>query len=373
MDEEKYFTGGVFSKTLEDGRCGADLELQHDRVVASTVEGPQFSVRYDDCDIEIGGYHGKMVFCRNSDRSVTIFCDEKRFAASLAYAAGGLLDDQLTLQKQQTKSQSRRGRWIGLTVVVLLLAALIGTYYAIRIAAEAAVGAIPVSVDRQIGSQAFLAMDPGGPEINDPVVTGAIQTMVDRLAPHAAIQGMQFDVHVIDSPELNAFCLPGGTIVVYTGLMQRAEHPDQVAGVLAHEMAHATLRHGLRQISQSLGLAAAVNVLLGNVEGIVVAGAEVFQLATINSYSRGQETAADMEGVRMLHAAEIDPLALSQFFEMMKEEGGDLPGSLSWLSTHPDHDARIVNVRGQMAELEARQYRPLDIDWDAVRRRLNDN
>jgi Zn-dependent protease with chaperone function len=370
MTEETSFSGGVFNDAIEGGRAGAEIELQHDRVVATTTDDQQFAVRYDDCQIEVGGFNGRMVFCRNSDRSLTIFCDHKKFATALAWSSGGLLDEQLQVQHQQKRSQSRRGRWVGLACVVFIAVALYGAYFGIRVAADAAVQAVPISVDQQIGKHAFSSMDVGGPEVDDPVVTAAIQQIVTRLAPHAAVQGLSFDVHVVDSPELNAFALPGGTIVVYTGLIASADHPDEVAGVIAHEMAHATMRHGLRQISRSLGLAAAVNVVIGDVEGIVVAGAEMFQLATINSYSRGQENEADAEGVRMLHAAGIDPRGLAQFFETMKEETGDLPSGLSWISTHPEHDARIANVRGLVAELSPRDYKPIDVDWGAVQQRL---
>jgi len=154
------------------------------------------------------------------------------------------------------------------------------------------------------------------------------------------------------------------------GGIDRAEGPERVAGGRAHELAPATLRHGLERVGEALGVAAAVNLLIGNVEGLVVLGAEIFQLATVNSYSREQETEADSEGVRMLYAAKIDPLGLAKFFEMLKEEGGNMPAGLEWISTHPDHEARIINIRGLVAELGPQDYEPIDVDWDDVRERL---
>ena len=250
---------------------------------------------------------------------------------------------------------------------------IVAAYYGIQSAGVAAVKAVPVSVDQQIGKHSYEGMNPGGPEIDDEVVVASIREMVDRLSPHAAISELTFEVHVIESSEVNAFCLPGGVIVVYTGLMQAAEQPEQVAGVLAHEMAHATLRHGLQRISQSLGIAAAANLLIGDVEGILVLGSELFQLASINSYSRGQESQADAEGVRMMHAAALDPLSMAQFFEIMKAQDGGLPEQLKWISTHPDHDARIISIRDQMRTLPPQDYQPLEIDWDDVLTRIEKN
>jgi predicted Zn-dependent protease len=168
---------------------------------------------------------------------------------------------------------------------------------------------------------------------------------------------------------VNAFALPGGTIVVFTGLIEKSADAEQVAGVLAHEMSHATLRHGLQRVSQSLGLAVGVQLLLGDTQGLIAAGAELFQLATINGYSREQESEADDEGVRMLHAAGIDPLGFARFFTTLKDEHGDLPGVVSWMSTHPQHDVRIAAVRERLASLEARDYRPIELDWADVQRR----
>jgi predicted Zn-dependent protease len=213
---------------------------------------------------------------------------------------------------------------------------------------------------------AYKSMDLGGPEVHDPVIVTAIQRIVDRLAPHAAIDGLEFDIHVIESPMVNAFCLPGGTIVVYTGLIAEAGDAEQVAGVIAHEIAHATLRHGMERVSQSLGLTAAVQLILGDVAGLGAAGAELFKFATINSYSRDQEAAADAEGARMLYAAKIDPTALARFFETLKNQEGDLPGVVSWISTHPQHDERIAAVEAQADALAPQAFEPLDIDWHEV-------
>lgn len=364
-------SGGVFSDTIEGGRAGAEIELSQGGISAITSDGDRFHVPYQECQLEIGGFSGRMVFCRNQDRSLTIFCEHRGFPAALSNASAGILDEQIGHKLKQRRSESRRGNLIATTVLFGIMVLIVAGYFGIRAGARAAVHAVPVSVDREIGAMAFESMDLGGPEITDPVLVGAMQSMVDRLAPDAAIDELEFQVHVIDSPMVNAFALPGGTIVVFTGLIAKAGDAEQVAGVLAHEMAHATLRHGLHRIGQSIGIAAAIHLLLGDTRGLVAAGAELFQLTSINSYSREQENDADEEGVRMLHAASIDPMALTRLFETLKAENGDLPGMVSWISTHPQHEARIVAIKTQLAALPNQDYRPLDVDWTEVQRRVN--
>ena len=118
MHEETSFPGGVFSESIDGGRAGADIELAHDGITACTKQGERFFLRYSECNIDIGGFNDRMVFCRNSDRSLTIFCDHKRFAAALIYASGGLLDDQLKQKQRTLKSQVRQGRSFALAAVL---------------------------------------------------------------------------------------------------------------------------------------------------------------------------------------------------------------------------------------------------------------
>ena len=364
--EHHTYTGGVFSDSLPDGRSGAEVTLSPSSVVAKTTDGETFEIAFRDCRVEIGGFSGRMVFCRNEDQTVTIFCEEKSFPTALAHSAGGLLDEQLKTETRKQRSGRRRSWISGVFWSVLIGFALVGGYYGLMSGARVAVMALPVSVDQKLGDAAFHSMDLGGTEIEDQVIVDAITTMVERLAPHAALEGIEFDVHLVDSDTVNAFALPGGNIVIYTGLINRATTAEQVAGVLAHEMAHVTKRHGLEQISRSLGIYTAVTVLVGDATGLIAAGAELFQLASINNYSQAMETEADEEGARMMHEAGLDPNALAEFFAILKEEHGELPEVLSWISTHPDHDSRIDHIKILPLAPGEDGYETLEIDWQSV-------
>lgn len=364
------FTGGIFCETLSDGRCGGDIELRPAGVFAVAPDGQEFLIPYRECQVEIGGFSGKMVFCRNADRSLTLFCEDPKFVKALSLASSGTLDEQLQTGRRQQRGENRRQWIIGTGLLAGLLVLCVVGFFAIRTGATAAVLALPTSVDQKIGSAAFESMDLGGPKVKDPAVVDALQNMVDRMAPEAAIDGMNFKVHVVESSTVNAFALPGGTMVVYTGLIKNADNAGQVAAVLAHEMSHATLRHGLQRIARSMGIWAGVSILIGDVGGLMGAGADLFQMATINSYSRGQETEADEEGIRMLHESGIDPSGMSEFFELLQHEHAQLPGIFSWISTHPDHASRIANVDRMISRLPDPTYKPLDIDWQTVKDRV---
>ncbi|MFG0287842.1 MAG: M48 family metallopeptidase [Rhodopirellula sp. JB044] len=367
------FSGGVFSESLDGGRAGADIELLPAGIGARTPDGETFVIPYRDTQVEMGGYNGRMVFCRNADRSLTIFCDAPKFPKALSLAAAGTLDEQLAIGHKKRRGESRRAFLFGTICLTAILLFIVVGYFAIRYGARSAVLALPVSIDAQIGDAAMESMDLGGPKVRDEVVVGAMQSIVDRIAPAAAVEGIDFRVHVVESSQINAFALPGGNMVVYTGLIQNASSPEQIAGVLSHEMAHATLRHGIQRIGQSLGIWAGISLLVGDVSGLTGAAVDLMQVASVNSYSRTHENEADAEGVRMLHAVEIDPSAMADFFEHLEEEEGDVPGIFAWISTHPDHASRIASVRAQLAGLPPVQYQPIDIDWGEIRQRIDKN
>ncbi len=371
MSWRTTFTGGVFSDEIEGGRAGAEIELGSTDIIATMSDGDHFLVPYHECQIEIGGFSGRMVFCRDADRSVTIFCEDRAFPEALSRAASGRLSQRVAEQLQSRRSDRWRGWRLAVGLTVAFVALVWGGLWALRAGTRAVVHALPMSVDEKIGSLAFKSMDMEGPELHDPLIVDAIQAMVDRLAPHAKIDGLKYQVHVIDAPIVNAFALPGGTIVVFTGLLAKAENGEQVAGVLAHEMAHVTLRHGLERVAESANLVLAIQILIGDAQGLIAFGAQLFTLATVSSHSRAQETAADDEGVRMLHAAGIDPLSLAGFLALLDKEHGALPEAVAWISSHPQNHDRIARIRQRSGELQSEQpYEPAVADWQAVQRRV---
>ncbi len=364
------FEGGVFSEQIDGGRASATIEVTASGVKAVTSTGQEFSIRYRDCVLDMGGATGRMVFVRTPDRKLTIFCEDRRFPTALQLDAGTELAEQLAAVRGLRRSEGFRWRmWLYGTAVVFVLC-LVGGYYGLLALARASIAAVPISVDEKIGKLALDEMDLKGTVVQDKVVVDAVKEIIARLEPHAELKGLHFEVRVMDAPEINAFCLPGGKIVVYTGLLRKARTAEQVAGVLSHEMAHAIKRHGLQRVTQSLGIVVAFEMLIGDVGGLVALGAELGKSAALTSYSREHEIEADITGVEMLHAGAVDPLELAGFFEMLRDEGQDVPDAIAWLSTHPQHEVRIATIRGALAKLGAQQYRPLAIDWDDVQQHL---
>ena len=184
-----------------------------------------------------------------------------------------------------------------------------------------------------------------------------VTRVAKRLIPATGKGGADFDwdVSVVDSDQVNAFCLPGGKIVVYTGLLPVARDDASLAAVMGHEMAHATLRHGGQRIYQHDLLQTAMlgaSASLGDLEprqrqtiiALLGAGAQ-FGLAL--PFSRKHETEADAIGLLYMARAGYDPRAAIGFWQRMSEvSGGAQPPE--FMSTHPAHASRIRDLEKAM-------------------------
>jgi predicted Zn-dependent protease len=361
----REFEGGVFSDALPGGRAGAQLCVREDGVHAVTADGTSFAIPLTECQIEIGGASGRMWFCRNRTRDLTLFSEAVGFAQALserrelAGAVGAIVEAK--------RAQRKRSSAIAAGLLLALALVVWGGFLALRQAGRASVTLLPRSVDEQLGELAIENMDLGGRVLEDATLSAGVKEIVDRLARHAK-PGFTFRVRVVDSATVNAFALPGGFVVVYTGLIRAAKEPAQLAGVLAHELAHVTERHGMQRIAQSLGLVTAVQLLFGDVSGLAAIAVQVLREGAINSYSREQEREADREGVRTLRAAQVDPSALADFFALLAQRQGSLPRAVAWLGTHPDLEERIATVRRE-AQSQPTHTAPFALRWDELQRR----
>jgi predicted Zn-dependent protease len=183
-----------------------------------------------------------------------------------------------------------------------------------------------------------------------------VKRCAERLTAVTGEAGKNFNwqVSVVKSDQVNAFCLPGGKIVVYTGILPVAETETGLAVVMGHELAHATLRHGSERILQEKTtntLLQGVNFSMGDMDsqqrrtlmGLIGAGA---QLGYILPFGREHESEADSIGLRYMARAGYDPREAVEFWQRMGKASKGAPPQ--FLSTHPSHETRIERLRKEM-------------------------
>jgi len=177
-----------------------------------------------------------------------------------------------------------------------------------------------------------------------------------------------FEFKVVqDDTMVNAFAAPGGQIYFYTGLLVSATNEASVMGVLAHEIAHVTERHGAKQMVTQLGLEKVLELALGGGgEGDwATILADIGTTGALLSYSRDDETEADVVGLDLLLKAGYDPNAFVDFFKLLGSEEGE-SDFLSFLSTHPDPADRADELKERIAQLtDVPTYTGDSEQWDA--------
>ena len=190
---------------------------------------------------------------------------------------------------------------------------------------------------------------------SDPVTTTRLQRIGDELIRHVAIfrddaPGWDWEINVIRSPELNAFCMPGGKIAFYTGIIDRLElSDDEIAAIMGHEIAHALREHSRARISRAL-IGDFGTLVLGNVLATDITTMNdlvvLRQLLSDLPYSRKHETEADIMGLELAARAGFDPEAAVRVWEKMAAEGGSSVPEFQ--STHPSHETRINTIRSKL-------------------------
>lgn len=205
--------------------------------------------------------------------------------------------------------------------------------------AERVARVIPASWEQELGAAVLEEAAPESLRVEDPVVLEPVEDALRRLVAATPGEPETYQVHVIRSPIVNAYAVPGGHILITTAILHVLDDPDELAAVLGHEITHLTERHTTRGILEQAGLGLIFGLLSGGDSGLGkvarVAGA-IGQL----SYSRDDETAADAGAARLLARAGISPLALARMHDRIAEESKGRGPRLEFLSTHPLSSAR---------------------------------
>jgi predicted Zn-dependent protease len=182
--------------------------------------------------------------------------------------------------------------------------------------------------------------------INDPVISEYVNRVGQNLVRNSDAK-VPFTIKVIDSEEVNAFALPGGFFFVNSGLILKADSEAELAGVMAHEIAHVAARHGTRQATRgeiaNLATIPLIILTYGSWTGYgIYQAASILVPIGFLKFSRGFEAEADMLGLEYMYKAGYDPGAFVDFFEKVQSQEKRKPGTMSKLfSSHPPTDDRI--------------------------------
>ncbi len=214
--------------------------------------------------------------------------------------------------------------------------------------------------------------------VKDAEVNRYLSVLGDSLASLADTRGLQWHFYLVDSPEVNAFAVPGGYVYINRGLIERTTNMSQVAGVLAHEIAHVTERHSVQQMESQqrantgLTIVCVLTSICDNQAtqtAVQIGGGALFA-----RFSREHETEADLLAVATLTKAKINPRGIPEMFRILLNERQRDPGALDgWFRTHPLEEDRIRESEAAIRRQPGAQARGLSVDsprFQSFKRRL---
>ena len=249
---------------------------------------------------------------------------------------------------------TKRSNWS----VLLLCAVLVGfSCQAVEYTGRSQVNLVSEGDEKKLGVDAYDDILKKTPLSKNQTWQAQLKRVGQRISAAAAKPEYEWAFNVLAGKDVNAFCLPGGKVAFWEGIMPVAQDDAGVAVVMGHEVAHALARHGAERMSQSMGAQIVGQVLGAGVGMVNPAYTEAFSqayglgvnVAVILPWGRAQESEADQIGLILMAKAGYDPSAAVGFWERMAKvkQGGSPP---EFLSTHPSDDTRIAQIKQWLPE-----------------------
>lgn len=221
----------------------------------------------------------------------------------------------------------------------------------------------------RMGRQIETELNQQLPIVHDRAIQQRIERIGQRIVAQTSMADLPWSFHVVADDAINAFNTPGGNVYVHTGLINAVSDESELAGVMAHEVAHGVARHATQQMSKAYGINVGASILLGGNPGMIEQlAAQVAAGGVMARFSRDDEREADRLGVRYLAAAGYDPYGLARFFEKLLEQERRRPGALAqFFSTHPLTEERVEEARRHANRYAAHAEAPSNGQFADVR------
>lgn len=352
---------GRYSDPKTAGSAAVDLRLDHRGLLIDGVPGLADTLIWPfgalSTDTPVSRNAGEAIVTYSHMPGATLYVDDAAFVDALTHAAPHLT------------TASHRLKWLKPMIVATAAIGVLGAGMWVsglkpantlaRLMPESARISFGKKVVRYVSSNRALCVAPEGER--------ALQTMLGRLMPDPAKRG-KFHVVTVDWSLVNAFAAPGGQIVLTRGLLRAAQSPEEVAGVLGHEIGHGLELHPESGVIRAVGLSAIMDIMLGGSSGTL---GSISGVLIQSSYAREDERAADRHALRLMREGAISQSGLADFFKRIasgkiggsRDDGG--PSAFDLMRSHPR-----PGERAQYVEATPRYpTRPIlrDAEWQALK------
>ena len=375
MSEVVTYSCHGFNDHLPKGKASGTLAV-YQGAIECTIAGRCYRMPLVDLQIKTGGASNRLVFLTHPLLPDWTFYTSDRLILSNVF-----LRQHQPLKPYLRKAQRTRllnGALLAVVIIAILALPLIllsQTNNIVKLIARQ----VPLPLERQLGDAAYTEFIASATIMDEKITSDLLQPMIIHLENALVDNPYDFNFAIVNNAELNAFALPSGYIVIHSGLILEAESAEELLGVLAHEMAHVTEQHGLRNTIASLGTFAIVAALFGDISGISGVIVTAAPLLINQSYSRNFEREADEVGYQLLVDANIDPKGLTLFFEKIIEQEklafagieDDNTSSAAidppvFLRSHPTTEERIKRLQKMAINNKQQQFLDLTAEFNEL-------
>lgn len=232
----------------------------------------------------------------------------------------------------------------------------------------------PVSrkTEEKIGTLAWELIRKTSNEIKSKEQVQTVKKLADHLSGVSEIEPNFIKIHLIDRDEINAFALPDGHLIVFSGLIRDCQNEAELAGVLGHEIAHIERKHVMKKLVKELGLTVLVSATAGSHQSSKILK-ETVRVLSSAAYDRSLETEADKTSVQYLIKAGIDPRPFANFLSRMPNEKDQDPSGIFSASTHPDSYLRSKEIMEQIGD-QTFESNPVltEMEWKSLKAKVSE-
>lgn len=359
------YRGAAFLPELKGGSVAGPITVSSGGVQFAAAERSML-LPLAGLRIREGGHNGDKLFFEHPEfPKASIYTDESAILQEPAFQTNGPVAERIR-EIQRARKHVPVLPVLGIGVLLFLVLLVVGFILAKDRIISAIANRLPVSWEVNFGEQIFKQIQSEHKMLKNSPWERNLEPIKKRLLPLVRTAGYPFEFHIMQDTNVNAFALPGGHVVILTGLLEQADSAEEVAGVLAHELAHVTKKHLARKAVESAGLFLIVQAFLGDTTGLLAVLSSSGRYLLQQKFSRDFEREADDAGWDYLVRARIDPRGMTRFFEKLREieptHGRD-ETSLQLLATHPATTERITRLEHKWGELsEKKSFVPLG-DW----------
>jgi beta-barrel assembly-enhancing protease len=363
-----HYEAILLSDKIKGGRGSGKIELSQQYLHFNSEDAPSIQMPLSKLEIEHGGTGNRYVYFRHSSMpNVCIYTD------SLDILKTDEIQLHAGLINQTKKIKTNRNVLnISIAFVLFLIIGLVSSAFLFRNQIVRSIAeSIPPSYETKVSKSLLATTIAGKTNLNDTSILNRLAIITNLLTSAVEDTSFHFHFNIVEDPVLNAFALPGGEVVINSGLIEKSKTPEELAGVLAHEISHVTGRHHARNIIGGLSMSLIVSSFIGDVSSITAQITKAGMSLNSLKYSRDFEREADYDGFNLLVNSKINPKGMIDFFETMKKEQGKINmDKADFLSTHPGTDERIDNLKKKSVKTE--ESIPISINFEQFKKDIKD-